>query len=253
MPADRPPGESMNRLQKTMRESEGAPEPAVAPAAAAPKKGERLSDEELHARFGVPMQGGIRVSRENRCIVLVNCAGDGMGYANEDRGADILYMGQDPDHAGVQDQEMSGNNLALSRSKDEEYAVLYFVKEDDTATFDSRVEYDSHEFEAVISGDGQHRVAVKFSLQKVGEETPSRRRDAGIEVAKEHGKAAERHAGDDGAEIDAIDSPPLTTEEIAAIEDFLAEPEPRTIPKEEFLSIVMDDKKLKEHIRSMDS
>ena len=243
----------MSTLQKTMRKADSAPEPVVAPTVIVPRKGERFSNEELHARFGVPMQGGIRVSRENRCIVLINLVSDGMGHANEDRGAGIVYMGQNSDRAGVQDQELSGNNLALSRSKDEEYAVLYFVKEGNTATFDSRVEYDSHEFEAVISGDGQHRVAVKFSLQKVGEETPSRRRDAGIEVAKEHGKAAERHAGDDGAEIDAIDSPPLTTEEIAAIEDFLAEPEPRTIPKEEFLSIVMDDKKLKEHIRSMDS
>ena len=243
----------MSTLQKTMHGVDDTPEPAVAPTVSVPRKGERFSDEELHARFGVPMQGGIRVSRKNRCIVLVNHAGDGMGYANEDRGAGILYMGQNSDRLGVQDQEMSGSNLALSRSKDEEYAVLYFVKEGDTATFDSRVEYDSHEFEPEISGGGRHRIAIKFSLRKVGEEAPPRRRHAGIEVVKEYEKTPSRYAEDDRAKIDAIDTPPLTPEEIAAIEDFLAEPEHRTISKEEFLSIVMDDKKLKERIRILDS
>ena len=48
-------------------------------------------------------------------------------------------------------------------------------------------------------------------------------------------------------------SPPLTREEIAAIEDSLSDPEPLSASKGEFLDMIMDDKKLKDHIRRLDS
>ena len=48
-------------------------------------------------------------------------------------------------------------------------------------------------------------------------------------------------------------SPPLTREEIEAIEDSLSDPEPLSASKGEFLDMIMGDKKLKDHIRRLDS
>lgn len=211
-----------------------------------------FSDGELHARFGVPMQGGIRVSQENRCIVLVDRSGEGSGQRSADRVTRILYTGQDSDRTGVHDQEMSGGNLALSHSKEEGYTVLYFTKEGDKMVFNSRVECDSHEFELETSWGEQPRAVIQFSLWPVKEVGPAQQKIVrSIEATKEYKKAAAHHATDGRETSEVVDSPPLTPEEVTAVKDFFARPEPRTISKEEFLSIVTDDKKLEERIRSL--
>ena len=213
-----------------------------------------FSDGELHARFGVPMQGGIRVSQENRCIVLVDRSGEGVEKMSADRGARILYTGQDSERTGVHDQEMSGGNLALSRSKGEGYAVLYFTEEGGRLAFNSLVECDSHEFEFEVRWGRQPRAVIKFNLHAVGTDASVPRKHAsGIEFMKECGKPATRNVTDEQARVEATDSPPLTPEEISAIKEFFAGPEPATISKEEFLSIVMDDKKLKKRIQHLSS
>lgn len=80
------------------------------PNVAVPGAGERFSNEELRARYGVPMSGGIRISEENRCMVLVDRARPDQGQASGGRGAYILYTGQDSD-----------GGSSLSRSKEEGY------------------------------------------------------------------------------------------------------------------------------------
>lgn len=137
------------------------------PNVAVPGAGERFGDEELRARYGVPMSGGIRINEENRCMVLVDRASPHTGQASGGRGAYILYTGQDSDGGG-----------SLSRSKEEGYTVLYFTKEGGALVFNSRVEYDSHESYVETSGGGQKREAVRFRLRVVAEAAPGRRRQS---------------------------------------------------------------------------
>ena len=182
--------------QEIASKSDFASEPATYPAVAVPNAGEKFSDEDLHARFNVPAWGGIRVSRDKKCIVLVDLVVRS-GYEDVDHGHTVSYMGQNSDREGMQNQEMStdafptipsktepadpgrrkmqatSNNLSLSRSKEEGYTVLYFTREwgVDDLRFDSRVEYDSHRFVVEERDDRQPRVVIKFELRRV-EGTP---------------------------------------------------------------------------------
>ena len=235
----------METVQETKGMANATSEPAFAPTVEVPKAGERFSDEELHTRFGVPTQHGIRVSDENRCIVLVHLVGIHSGYTNTDRGDYILYMGENSDRAGLLNQKMSDGNLALSRSMKDGYTVLYFVKEGNVLVFRSRVEYSTHRFQVEMNRDDEPRVVVEFKLQTVrAGRAPVDTKTA--ERPAEGSRPVVRHPG-----LEIIDSPPLTPEEIAAIEDFIGRPEPQTISKEEFLSIVMDDKKLEERVKNL--
>lgn len=225
---------------------DGVPEPAFAPTVEVPKAGERFSDEELHARFGVPTRHGIRVNKENRCMVLVHLVGIHSGYMNTDRGTHILYMGENSDLEGLENQKMSGGNLALSRSMKDGYTVLYFIKEGNVLVFRSRVEYESHEYLIEVNSNDDPRVIVEYNLRTVRSgQAPS---DTKTEM---HVAGLRRAARDPDLEI--VDSPPLTPSEIAAIKDSISDDDPRTLSKEEFLAIVTDSKKLKEHIQYMDS
>lgn len=234
-----------------------------------PKVGDRFTDEELHAKFGVPTEHGIRVSKKNKCIVLVHLVGIYSAYTNTDRGTHILYMGQNSDQDGLQNQAMSGNNLALKRAKEEGYTVLYFIKENDMLVFRGLVECDKDSYKVEMNAKGKPRVVIEFTLRLV-EKSPSN----DIEATREHVEATARPVASREMEneansqslsqvvgtttervarsrIEVIDSPPLSPEEIADIEDFLAEPDPSTISKEEFLAIIMDDKKLENRIRDL--
>ena len=168
------------------------PETAAALAVAVPRAGEKFSDEELHARFGVPVWGSIRVSQEKKCIVLVDPAGNSK-CDDIDRGDTVMYMGQNSDREGAENQEMSGsglapgpskeepadpgerrrraagNNHALGASKEKGYTVLYFTRErgNDRLRFDSRVECVSHDFDIERKAGGQRRVVTKFRLKRV--------------------------------------------------------------------------------------
>lgn len=152
-----------------------------------PRPGSRFTDEELCNRFGVPMRGGIRVSRENKCIVLVDLASDYTAYTNTDGGSVVEYMGQNHYGDRKSDQVMDGNNLALSRSKEDGYTVLYFTKQDDVLVFDRIVEYDSHCIEDE-KGAGGRRV-ILFKLRAVCIEAAVRRRatDVGVPCVAEGG------------------------------------------------------------------
>ena len=166
---------------------------AAAPAIAVPRVGEQFSDEELHARFNVPVWGGIRVSRDKKCIVLVDLAVNS-GYEDVDSGPAITYEGQNSDREGMQNQELAdgdvpspapsktepadprergilaaSNNRSLARSKRDGYAVLYFTREwsNDDPRFDAIVECVSHVLEVDRKAGRPARVVAKFNLRRV--------------------------------------------------------------------------------------
>lgn len=100
-------------------------------------------------------------------MVLVCPVGIGSGHADTDCGTAVSYRGQNADPDGIQNQQMSGGNLALSRSADDGYTVLYFTKEDTDLVFRSRVVYVSHGFGVETNRLGQPRVVIEFKLRAV--------------------------------------------------------------------------------------
>ena len=154
----------VNTFQEAARKSGAVPNSRAAPIVTLPRAGERFSDEELNARYGVPIDGSVRVSRTNRCMVLVHPAGARPGNADADRATDILYTGESSGPKGVQNT-MSDDNFALARSKEDGYTVLHFAKEGDALVFNSRVEYVSHEFKAGADVDGLPRTVIEFKMR----------------------------------------------------------------------------------------
>ena len=165
--------------QETGQRADGTLASKAAPNVAVPSAGERFSDEELHARYDVPMHGDVRVSRENMCIVLVRQAEAHRGHADTDRGTYVLHIGQNSDESDRQGQVMREDSLALRRSKEEGYTVLYFTKEGGALEFNSRVEYASHESHVETGGGGRSREVVKFRLRAVGGEAARQREPTG--------------------------------------------------------------------------
>ena len=228
------PGRFVNTGQEIAGNVDSASEPTSAPAVALPKTGEKFTDEELGARFNVPVWGGIRVSREKKCIVLVDLAVRS-GYEDVDRGRTISYVGQNSDREGIQNQELldgdifptpsmtepvdpcerrmqaASNNLALGHSKRDGYTVLFFTREwrGGDLRFDSRVECDAHDFEVEQKAGRQPRVVIKFNLRRV--DGMPRTADGGAHPAPDHqeapaggtgtatGGAAARRGGGGGA------------------------------------------------------
>ena len=126
-----------------------------------PARGSKFSDGELAARFGVPTQGGIRVSHENRCIVLVDRVDGEGGYDDVDLGDTVRYEGQNHYGRKESDQVLDGNNLDLALSKMWGYTVLYFTKQVDVLVFDKAVECDSLHFE---KKDGRRVIVFRLRL-----------------------------------------------------------------------------------------
>ena len=183
----------MSTLREIANKTDSASEPATYPAVSVPRPGEKFSDEELHARFNVPVWGRIRVSLDKKCIVLVGHAADD-DYEDVDHGRTLSYMGQNLDREGMQCQEILDVNLPLtpstkepadplrrseqaatgncflSRSKGTGYTVLYFTRGRGAGDleFDSRVECDSHRFEVEQRAGRPPRVVIKFELRRVG-------------------------------------------------------------------------------------
>ena len=108
----------------------GAPPPRQAGAvpggsrAIVPRPGSRLSDEELGARLGVPLTGSVRVSRENKCIALVDRR-DG----DSRDGEMAVYIGQDMREGRRADEPADGRGPVPSLSGVEGYTVLDFARE----------------------------------------------------------------------------------------------------------------------------
>ena len=107
--------------------------------------GRRFSDEWLRARLGVPLRGGIRVSHENKCIVIVDRMDDASSHTTI--GILARYMGEDRGGDGGADQALEGGNLDLALSRLRGYMVLGFARDGDDLVFDGPVECDSFRFE----------------------------------------------------------------------------------------------------------
>ena len=133
---------------------------AAAPIADMPSTGERLTYAELQARFGVRPKDGICVNRPGKCIVLVDRAGGGSSRTRP--GGTVIFR------ADQGDDGLSGSGLILSRSKEEDYKVLCFTKEDGMLKFASIVEYDSHAFRDEEDSGGNRRRTALFRLRVVG-------------------------------------------------------------------------------------
>ena len=131
-----------------------------------PRFGSMFSDEELAARLGVPLRGGIRVSRENGCIAVVDRVVDGGGsYADIGVGDTILYTGQDRSGGDKEtDQALDGANLDLALSKARGHTVLYFTREGSALVFGKILECDSVCFEKRGG-----RTVVVFRMRVVGD------------------------------------------------------------------------------------
>ena len=131
-----------------------------------PRFGSELSDEDLGARLGVPLQGGIRVSHENGCIAIVDHIAKSDGsYADAGIGDTIRYTSQDS-RGGDKgtDQALDGANLDLALSKSRGHTVLYFTREGNALVFGKVLECDSVSFEK-RSG----RTVVVFRMRVVGD------------------------------------------------------------------------------------
>ena len=185
------PAAAVSVLRPDAAEERVASKPVAAPAVAVPMPGEKFSDEELHSKFGVPAWGGIRVSQEKQCIVLVDLVDDDSKYDNEDSGRTVTYTGQNSDTEGTHNQEMlakyhpvsrtkqepsdpserrtqaAANNLVLSLSKTLGYTVLYFIKQKADLAFDSCVECDSDYIELEEKDGKLPRTVIKFTLRRV--------------------------------------------------------------------------------------
>lgn len=140
-------------------------EAAAAPTVGMPRAGERLSVEELVSRFGVGAQGDVRINHAGKCIVLVDRTNGKPNRGNGDGGCMTFLRTAmaSYDRAG-RDGGLFGDNLLLSRSREEGYTVLYFRKVRNMLEFASRVEYDSHAFRDKECGGG-----VMFKMRAVSD------------------------------------------------------------------------------------
>ncbi len=125
------------------------------------QQGSKFSDEELGARLGVPTTGGIRVSHENKCIVLVDRLG-GDDTRGGSVGDIVRYAGQDLGGGAEADQVLDGANLDLALSKARGYSVLGFSREGEgSLVLDRVVECDSLCFER---GGGRNVIVFKMRV-----------------------------------------------------------------------------------------
>lgn len=112
-------------------------------------------------------------------MVLVRPAGSHSGHAGAGPDAGTVHMVQASDRAGSGSTGASCDGLALARSREDGYAVLCFTRDGDALVFNSRVEYDSHEFRVEADADGRAGGVVEFRLRTAGGGNPARRRPAG--------------------------------------------------------------------------
>lgn len=140
--------------------------PAKTTAAGMPRIGERFSSGELASRFGVQSRGDVRVNHAGKCIVLVDRTGGGSSRACGGDRAAFLYKAAAAGGQAGRDGGLHGDNLVLSRSREEGYTVLYFRKVGRMLEFASRVEYESHAPKDEAR-KGRTRSGILFRLRAV--------------------------------------------------------------------------------------
>lgn len=124
-----------------------------------PQRGERLTEDQVHERFGVPKGGGVRESSTSSDIVLVRSVHSGC----DDTGGDGRIIHDGEYYEGRPDQ-MILENLKLARSRESGSRVLYFVKDGGSLVFDGLVECVARRHKDASARLG----ALSFELVKVG-------------------------------------------------------------------------------------
>lgn len=157
-------GQSKNAVSVSQKVVHGGKGAAVGPVPSVPKEGERFTAKELASRFGVREQGDMRVNHAGKCIVIVDQARGNFNGAGGG-GTALIRIGRDAGRQGSRGGRLIGDNLLLSRSREEGYTVLYFVKVKKLLEFSARVVYDSHAFKN--KGGGDTRRVVIFKLRTI--------------------------------------------------------------------------------------
>ena len=128
-----------------------------------PEPGQVFTEQELRQRFAVASMGGIRPSRKNRIIVLIDSSLSDTGYRDttENDPEFISYAGH-----GQSDQVMALRNKSLFNSKKYGYTLLYFSRPKlGRLVFHYRVEYDSHSIVRQPNNEGVLRNVILFKLK----------------------------------------------------------------------------------------
>lgn len=130
-----------------------------------PKFAEEFTEKKLYAEFQVRNNGGIRPTRKNRAIILINSFFSDYQGGYED-GVDektgfVYYVGE-----GDKDQKMVRNNKSILESKQKGYTLLYFEKpKRDTLIFKFPLEYVSWSYKKQINFQGILRQVIVFKLK----------------------------------------------------------------------------------------
>lgn len=124
-----------------------------------PRRGDRLTEDQLSERFGAPARGGTRASLTSSDIVLVRRVNGGCGGA--EGGGRITYDGQ---YYGGESDQMIRGNLKLAKSRESASRVLYFSKNDGMLVFHGLVECVAHR----DKDDPARPGALTFELEMVG-------------------------------------------------------------------------------------
>lgn len=138
----------------------GGPGAVNAPPLPGPR--ERLTEDQLGERVGVPPFGGIRASKTTNDAILVSRAGASASYDDRDAGEYVYYDGYPERRTG---QMSDWRNRALSESGRNGSRVLLFVKECGKLAFHGRVECAGWEYR---DDPARGRVAT-FKLRRVSD------------------------------------------------------------------------------------
>lgn len=130
-----------------------------------PQKGEEFTEKELYEQFQVRNSGGIRPSRKNKVIILINSffSEKQGGYEDEISGDSefVYYVGE-----GEGEQKMVRNNKSIFESKQNGYTLLYFDKPEQNRLFYRfQVEYDSWNQDKQANSMGEYRKVIIFKLK----------------------------------------------------------------------------------------
>jgi len=130
-----------------------------------PQKGEEFTEKEIQVQFNIRNSGGIRPSRKNMIIVLINSyfSEKQGGYENEinENSGFVYHVGE-----GEEDQKMVRNNKSILESEQNGYIMLYFDKPiSNKLIYRFPVKYDSWKDDRQKNARGELRNVIIFKLK----------------------------------------------------------------------------------------
>lgn len=130
-----------------------------------PEYGEEFTEQKLYEKFQVRNNGGIRPSRKNRVIILINSFFSDYqgGYEDgvDEKAGFVYYVGE-----GDGDQEYKRNNKSILESRQNGFTLLYFEKHvRNKIIFKFTLEYVSSSFQRQNNFKGIERNVIVFKLK----------------------------------------------------------------------------------------